>query len=325
MAEIVLGIGASHGPPVTMPASQWHMLREKDMRDKRMDYNALLKLAKPNIEEECTDQRMQARFDAAQRALGTLHDVLQQAAPDVVVVVGDDQNEQFGPDQMPAFCVYRGASVEVKKRSGGGGGQWGNMAWRQASQADIGDTPKEYAAAPDLADHLIRSLIDAEFDVSCSAEIRPDVGLGHAFTFLYRTILPEGNIPLLPVMVNTMYAPNYPKPKRCYALGQAMRKAIAEWDSSKRVAIMASGGLSHVIIDEELDHTVIDALMEKDAQALCSLPLDRLHRAAGTTEIRNWVVLAGAVEHLNMTLESYEPCYRSPAGTGLGMAFAYWK
>jgi hypothetical protein len=324
MAEIVLGLGASHGPPVTMPASQWPLLREKDMRDKRMDYEALLKTARPGMEDECTDERMAARYDAAQRALGTLRQELLSAAPDVVVVVGDDQNEQFGSDQMPTFCVYRGPSLEVKKRTAGGG-QWGNMAWREASQADIGEAPKTYEAAPQLADHLIESLIEAEFDVSCSSEMRPDVGLGHAFSFLYRTILPEGNIPVLPVMVNTMFKPNYPTPGRCYKLGQAMRRAIEAWDASQRVAIMASGGLSHVIIDEDLDRTVIDALMEKDAEQLCSLPRERLNRAAGTTEIRNWIVLAGAMEPLNMTLASYEPCYRSPAGTGLGMAFAHWK
>lgn len=324
MADLVLGLGASHGPPVTMPASQWHLLREKDMADKRMDYSALLKMAKPNIDEEWTDERMEARFNAAQKALGTLRTVLKETAPDVVIVVGDDQKEQFGDDQMPAFCIYRGATMEVKKRTGGGG-QWGNMAWRQASQADLSDTPRQYAAAPGLADHLIASLIDDEFDVSCSSEIRPDVGLGHAFSFLYRTVMPEGNIPQLPVMVNTMYRPNCPTPKRCYAFGQAIRRSVETWDPGKRVAIMASGGLSHVIIDEELDHIVIDAMLEKDGRALSFLPLDRLHRAAGTTEIRNWIVVAGATESLGMTLESYEPCYRSPAGTGLGMAFAYWK
>ena len=120
MADIVLGLAASHGPPVTMPASQWHMLREKDEKDKRMNYNALLKVVPARIADECTDERMQARYDAAQRALGKLHDVLREAKPDVLVVVGDDQNEQFGLDQMPTFCVYRGASMEVKKRAAGG-------------------------------------------------------------------------------------------------------------------------------------------------------------------------------------------------------------
>ena len=63
MAEVVLGLAASHGPPVTMPASQWHMLREKDINDKRMDYQALLKVAKPNIDEEWTEERMQERYE----------------------------------------------------------------------------------------------------------------------------------------------------------------------------------------------------------------------------------------------------------------------
>ncbi len=325
MAEIILGLGASHGPPVTMPASQWPLLREKDIHDKRMDYNALLKTAKPNIDEEWTEERMQARSDKAQAALGTLREELLKAAPDVIVIVGDDQNEQFGDQVMPAFCVYRGESVEVKRRTGGGGGQWGNMAWAQAFKSEVSEKPTVYPAANDLADHVVQSLIDDEFDVSASSELRDEVGLGHAFNFLYRTILPEGNIPLLPVMINTMYKPNYPTPRRCYKFGQALRRAIESWDPSKRVAIMASGGLSHVIIDEELDQIVIDAMAEKDAEALSSLPLDRLHRAAGTTEIRNWIAVSGAMGPLDMTLVSYEPCYRSPAGTGLGMAFAYWN
>jgi hypothetical protein len=142
---------------------------------------------------------------------------------------------------------------------------------------------------------------------------------------VYRTILPECNIPMLPVMVNTMYGPNVPGARRCYDLGQAIRKAIEAWDSSKTVAIMASGGLSHVIIDAELDRIVIDALLEKDSDRLRALPTERLDRAAGTTEIRNWIVAAGALEPLDMTLVSYEPAYRSPAATGVGMAFAYWS
>jgi hypothetical protein len=54
MAEVVLGLAASHGPPVTMPASQWHMLREKDQKDKRMDYSALLAAASPSIADDMT-------------------------------------------------------------------------------------------------------------------------------------------------------------------------------------------------------------------------------------------------------------------------------
>ena len=302
------------------------------MVDKRMDYNALLKLAKPNIDEEWTEDRMQARYEIAQRSLGKLHDLLREVAPDAIVVVGDDQNEQFGLDQMPTFCIYWGESMEVKKRGNRpgasrmpGSNNWGNMAWQQVNDHSENDTPKVYQAEPNLADHMVRNLMDDEFDVSVSGEIKPEVGLGHAFTFVYKTIMPESDIPLIPVNINTGYAPNQPSPKRCYAFGQALRSAVESWDSNKRVVIMASGGLSHVIIDEELDLLVINALLERDSEVLCSLPVDRLNRAQGTMEIRNWVVMGGAMTDMPMTMESYEPCYRSPAGTGLAMGFAYWQ
>jgi predicted class III extradiol MEMO1 family dioxygenase len=101
-----------------------------------------------------------------------------------------------------------------------------------------------------------------------------------------------------------------------------VRGAIESWKSNARVAVIASGGLSHFVIDEELDRQILKALQAKDADALCSLPRGRLN--SGTSEIRNWIAAAGAVEHLPMTLIDYVPCYRSPAGTGCAMAFAQW-
>jgi hypothetical protein len=104
-----------------------------------------------------------------------------------------------------------------------------------------------------------------------------------------------------------------------------MRRAIEGWKSDARVAVMASGGLSHQIIDEEFDRQVIGALQTKDTEILCSLPIERLNRAPGTAEILNWVALAGAMEASPMTLIDYVPCYRSVAGTGHSGSFAYWK
>ena len=64
-------------------------------------------------------------------------------------------------------------------------------------------------------------------------------------------------------------------------------------------------------------------MQNKNEPELTSLPSARLK--AGTSEIRNWIVIAGATEHLQMTPIDYAPCYRSPAGTGVGMAFAAWS
>jgi hypothetical protein len=88
------------------------------------------------------------------------------------------------------------------------------------------------------------------------------------------------------------------------------------------VAVIASGGLSHFVIDEELDHQVIKGLKDQDVELLFSIPREKLN--SGNSEIRNWIAAAGAVEHLDMKLIDYVPCYRSPAGTGGAMGFARW-
>ncbi len=146
--------------------------------------------------------------------------------------------------------------------------------------------------------------------------------MGHAFSFLYRRISPGCNLPMVPVMVNTYYPPNQPTPKRCYALGQTVRQAIESWESASRVAVMASGGLSHTVIDEDLDQMTLKALTTQDKEGLYRLPREKLR--GGTSEILNWVALAGVMEQSPMKLIDYVPTYRSPAGTGCGMAFAYW-
>ena len=140
------------------------------------------------------------------------------------------------------------------------------------------ETAPEYETAQDLANHLIRALVDAEFDITRCNKLREEIGVGHAFSFLYRRILPGGKLPMVPVMVNTYYPPNQPTPKRCYAFGQAVRKAVESWDSDKRVAIMASGGLSHVVIDEEIDAMVIDGLKNKKPEVLFQLPRETIAR-----------------------------------------------
>ena len=65
-----------------------------------------------------------------------------------------------------------------------------------------------------------------------------------------------------------------------------------------RIGILASGGLSHVTIDEELDRGILDALVRKDLGALRALPVNKLN--SGSSEIRNWLVVAGAVERLEL-------------------------
>ncbi|MBO0693944.1 MAG: hypothetical protein J2P58_13655, partial [Acidimicrobiaceae bacterium] len=109
-----------------------------------------------------------------------------------------------------------------------------------------------------------------------------------------------------------------------YDFGRAIASAITAWEEDARVAVVCSGGLSHFVVDEELDRDLLDALVKKDADALRSLPRHRLYSA--TSESLNWVTLGGAMADVPLQAEvvDYVTGYRSPAGTGGGWAFMRW-
>jgi hypothetical protein len=147
--------------------------------------------------------------------------------------------------------------------------------------------------------------------------------LDDAFVFPHDWLFPELSIPMVPLLLSRDL-PNQATSKRCYELGIALRKEIESWPKDARIGLIASGGLSHQVIDEGLDRTVIKALENNDTDVLCDLPRDALNRGPGTPEILNWIAVAGAMAPSGMTLVDYLPCYRSVAGTGHGLTFGYW-
>jgi 3-O-methylgallate 3,4-dioxygenase len=317
MAKIVIGIGTSHSPQLSIRANDWEYLLKKYETDPRLDYPGLLKRAKPGLERELTPEKFRERDEACQAGIQTLGEALRASKADVVVIFGDDQQEQFHDDNMPTFAIYHGKSIPVVKDN-----NHRPAGWKDAERRGWADTASQYETEQELANHLIRTLVDAEFDIARCNKLRDEIGVGHAFSFLYRRILPGSALPMVPVMVNTYYPPNQPTPKRCYSFGQAVRKGIESWNSDKKVALMASGGLSHVVIDEEIDAMVIDGLKNNKPDVLFRLPREKLR--GGTSEILNWVALAGAMENRELKYFEYVTTYRSPAATGCGMGFAYW-
>ena len=120
------------------------------------------------------------------------------------------------------------------------------------------------------------------FDPSYSKKTRYDGGLGHAFARVLKFLSPQASHSIVPIMVNTYYPPNQPTPKRCHDLGIAVRRAVEAWESGKRVAVLASGGLSHIVIDEPLDVQVLDAL--------------KISRAIELKHNNNWVLFPAMIE-----------------------------
>ena len=113
MAEFVLGIASSHGPQLSVPAENWALFGEKDKNDRRMDFEALLARELPGIQDELQPDRMKARYDASHAAMDQLRKKVADVAPDVIIVIGDDQHEQFLDSNMPMFSVYYGDSIST--------------------------------------------------------------------------------------------------------------------------------------------------------------------------------------------------------------------
>src|SRR5581483_4811571 len=208
---------------------------------------------------------------------------LTAADPDVVIVFGDDQAEIFAHDFRPALMVYSGDEVP-------------NMpylftrapyeAGRQAGWA-YGPELATIRIQSELAGHIVEHLIEDGFDLGHAKKLDEGVGLGHAYGFIYGRIMNGHPKPMVPVVINTLYPPNQPTARRCWELGRAVREAVLSWPGDAKVAIAGSGGLSHFLVDEEIDHLFLKALRDKDADTICNLPSKRLQ--SGTGEIRSWI------------------------------------
>ena len=329
MAEIVMGIGASHSPLLNSPPEDYPKHAEIDASGRKLldqygrqvTYGDLLEKADPGIAAQIAPAVLETRAQACTDAIDRLDREIAAADLDALIIIGDDQNEQYGEENLPAILIYRGQTIVNNPLSMGADAP---AFWRHArSQYHVKDGPIEYPVAHTLADHLINALMDDAFDISQAKTLARAHGEGHAFGYVHQRLMTERVVPIVPVALNTYFPPNQPRPRRCYALGQAIARAVRSFDGDRRIGILGSGGLSHFTVDEELDRLILDACRAKDAEALMSIDAARLN--SGTSEVRNWITVAGACEHLDTAWQEYIPCYRSEAGTGCGMGFAVWQ
>lgn len=328
MAELVCALGTSHTPQLSAPPAIWPEYARRDERNPELlgtdgafhTYEELAALRPPVDDRELSLECRSAKHERAQVALERLGAQLAEAAPDVVVIVGDDQDELFRDGTVPTIAVYSGDGVVERPPTGDELARIPTDV-QAALWAFHGTEPERYPTAPDLGTHLLERLTAAGFDPANVTTQRDDRTLGHAFTFVRRRVMRGEPIPMVPVAINTYYPPNQPSPARCLALGRALRDAIASWRPA-RVALVASGGLSHFVVDEDLDRRVLDAIVTRSVDDLATLPTT--HLRSGTSEILNWITVAGAAEQLEPDVIDYIPAYRSPAGTGVGMAFTRW-
>jgi hypothetical protein len=329
MAEIVLGIGTSHSPLLNSPAEDYPKHAAIDAKGRKLldkngkptTYGDLLAEADPSIKDQIKPEVLEERSGRCTANIEKLAGVIADAKLDALIVIGDDQNEQFFDDNMPAILIYWGETIENNPLHMDDDAP---EFWRHArSQYHEAEGTRQYPVASELGLHLIGQLMDRGFDISHSKRLSKEHGEGHAFGFVHRRLMTDRVVPIVPVALNTYFPPNQPRPARCYELGRAIAEAVRAAPGNMRVGILASGGLSHFTVDEELDRAVLDACRRNDGKALASISVGKLN--SGNSEIRNWIAVAGASAHLKTDWQEYIPCYRSAAGTGCGMGFAVWK
>ncbi|HEV8016912.1 MAG TPA: hypothetical protein VGP48_15340 [Stellaceae bacterium] len=337
MAQIVLGLGTSHGPQLFLRPEQWELRAAADranpqhwFRGKPYNYETLLAARKnEDFAPHLTPQAKQAHFDRCQRAIGAIADVYRTVKPDVAIVIGNDQSEIFTEENIPAFSVFWGEFIENYPRTP----EELAKLTPGIAPAEIGYKPltrTAYPCDPALGQHIIGALIDDGFDVGQSKKLpigpRNSNAAPHAFGYVFRRVMEDQPIPIVPVLLNTHYPPNRPKARRCLDFGRAIARAVKSFPGNARVAIIGSGGLTHYVIEEDFDRGILAAMAAGDTDAINAVD-DSLFASGGTAEIKNWIPVFGAMREAGfpMKLIDYVPCYRSPAGTGNAMAFAYWR
>jgi hypothetical protein len=326
MAILDTAIGTSHSPMLLTSPRLWLERAEQDRGNpalydptgRHTTYAALEAQVGDRFRDEMDTDRWERRFRLCQDSMDRLAADLAERRPDLLIVVGDDQKEVFASTNQPAIGVFWGE-------------RWHTGTMEDAPPGAFFDAVKtgyamddrhEFAGDAKLARGIIEHLVASGFDIASLDATPPGHGFGHAYGFVIRRLLGEREIPVVPILLNTYDPPNQPTPSRCYDFGRALAEAIGAAGGQARVALVASGGLSHFVVDEEIDSALLDAISSGDEDALRKLPAERLQ--SGSSEIRNWIAVAGAMAGRPVAWSQYAPCYRTPAGTGCGMGFLRW-
>jgi 3-O-methylgallate 3,4-dioxygenase len=325
MARLVAAFGSSHSPMLAARAEDWNggfLGRDRtrahvDLDGHPCSYDDLLGKAPSDALARIAPERLAHRHAEVQSAIGRLAGDIAAAKLDALIVVGDDQEELFDQSNMPAIGIYYGETIRNAGQDSIAGDDWMARARRRFLEPAAAT---EHPCHPALARHLIAGLQQDGFDVSVMRAVPDGKYEGHAYSYVHRFCLPTGVVPIVPVFLNAYFPPNQPTPARCFALGEALARAVAAFPGAQRVGIMASGGLSHFVVDEAFDRSLLEALRRKDAAFFRAAPLAKLQ--SGSSEIRNWICLAGAAGAMDVSWTSYVPGYRTPALTGTGLAFA---
>jgi len=225
--------------------------------------------------------------------------------PDALFVTYNDHVTSFFFDHYSAFALGIDESYEVADEGSG--------------QRDL--PPIRGHAA--LAQHIGACLVADEFDMSFFQDKHLDHGCFSPLSMVMPHV-PQWPVPIVPLQIGVLQLP-IPTARRCYKLGQSLRRAIESYPDDIKVAIVATGGLSHQVHGERAgfnnvawDHQFLD-LFENDPQALTDLTIADYARLGGVegAEIVMWMVMRGAMP---AKMKCLHRDYYLPSMTGIATA-----
>ncbi len=205
--------------------------------------------------------------------------------PDVAVIIYNDHANALGLEMVPTFAIGTAESYRVADEGFG----------RRAVPDVVGH--------PELSTHLVEQLVDDGFDLTVLQELDVD----HGLTVPLSTFCPEPGdawpCAVVPILVNVLQYPQ-PTAARCYALGQALGRAIAGYPEDLKVAVFGTGGMSHQLsgtragyINPKFDAMFLEAI-QHDPEKLAALSREEYIEQAGSEgiELIMWLVMRGAME-----------------------------
>lgn len=328
MAKIVFGMAVPHSGMLGQAPEDWLVNGERDRknpalwyRNRTWTYPELEAHRGAAFEKFLTLEERTARAQRCRAALDEMAAAYRHAKIDVAIILGKDQQEIF-TQFSPSIAIYTGEDVH------------NGPPQRPVYAPDHHVVHKAY---PKLATYLVEAFQEKGFDLTDLFEWPENVWMEkqqkkkadypvvpHAYSFVYHQIMGDDPPPHVPVLMNLFYPPTQPSMARCVEFGRVLRDAILAWPEDVRVAVIASGGLSHFVNDEEFDRDIMHKLAGYDYEGLSAIPNG--YYQSGTSEIKIYSTVMMALQHTGaqMTLVDYVPCWRTAAGTGEGMGFMYW-
>jgi 2,3-dihydroxyphenylpropionate 1,2-dioxygenase len=247
---------------------------------------------------EAAPKEQAEHFLGSYRRLG---ERLAASRPDVIVALTVEHWANFFLNSMPTLCIGRAAHYDGPIEE-----------WLRIPKARV-------PGHRNLSAELIDSCLDGGFDPAFSDELLFD----HATFLPLHFLNPNMAVPVVPIIMNTL-TPPMPTAKRCFAFGEFLGKVLEK--NSRRIAIIATGGLSHWPgeakhgkINIPFDKRFLETLVGGDRAKLTEYTHEEINTEAGSGghEIRTWIALAGAVQNWRAELLAYEPVV--PWATGCGL------